>query len=583
MERKNIKLNSVKSKSDVNVKTFTNVNFVGNNKELPPGEINHVVDVGEQFNLERNSCTKYRFIFTVTPIFSNPLYNPTGNNPQNWASVNLNAGNNNGLDVFDNDLFKIKAYSNEQYQFNTMPLNYIEAVEDKLIEKDGWFGFKDPDVTSTGITKFFDIEPTRKRFSLNSNIEKRWDICITYPASADTEHHIVKDGLLIVNIETDIEAGGRKMIALGTATRHGLSKGDKVSIIGTPYNELNKTLIVKRVGLNNGDYKQNYFVVDVNPDIISAQPGIIQARMKRIVNGYESTYYLRKFKKFLNLDYSIYPLGFSNTIFNDKNYQIAFNNELDIDGVKDNLGRPLSELFLTFVKSRDKNFMSVIKSGLDLEYLSGNLTDPQLSNIRRIHNNLNGNPFTTHDTLPYEDNIIMNNIDTDDIFYGDLVEYNKTELTEKILSDVLHRFNTTIRDTSSINNTLAKGPRQEGYMYTPHHNIPIRLYSLFIEQGYTANTENIPDYSEILNGNKHIWRDLLSIGIPRSNGESLNYPFTNNSHYIYGNTCLVGKRQDPFNLYGLYYGGDESNNDPGDAIGETITDKFITKIGEDVC
>ena len=43
------------------------------------------------------------------------------------------------------------------------------------------------------------------------------------------------------------------------------------------------------------------------------------------------------------------------------------------------------------------------------------------------------------------------------------------------------------------------------------------------------------------------------------------------------------KRQDPFNLYGLYYGGDSDDKDPADPRGETITDKFVTKNSEDVC
>ena len=287
-------------------------------------------------------------------------------------------------------------------------------------------------------------------------------------------------------------------------------------------------------------------------------------------------------KKFTDIDYSIYPLAFSNTVFNDQNYQITFNNEVDVEGIKDNLGRPLSELFLTFVKTRDNNFMSSVKSGLDLEYLSGNLLDEELSNIRRIHNGTTS-PFQTHTPLPGETNIIMNPINIDDEFYGDVVEYNKTELVENILSDVLHRFNTSNRDGSTQNQDYAKGPRREGYMYKPHHQIPIRLYSSFIEQGYTATTGNIPDYSEKLNGGKYIWRDLLSIGVPLANGETLEYPFTNNSHYIYDNICFVMKRQDPFNLYGLYYGGDTDNQDPADPRGETITDKFVTKNSEDVC
>lgn len=589
MDIKKIKLKKSTSKSDVNVNTFTNVNFVGNNKELPPGEINKVIDVGEQFNLERKKCTDYRFIFTITPVFSNPLYNPSGKDEKYAINGDsATAGINNGLNIFDNILFKTKAYANPEFQYSAVDLNYSESVGEFLIERDGWFGFNNPDITTTGVTKFFDIEPSRARFDLNSNISKKWDICITYPYSIDKEHHLVKDGLLIVNIDISVVAGGKKMIGLGTATNHGLTNNDTIEIDGLAFPELNGKHRVVRLGLNNGDYKQNYFVLDINPDNIPTIQSQITngGRVKKILNGYPSDYYLRKFRKIEDNDYSIYPLAFSKSIFNDSNYQVVFNNKIDINDLRDNLGRPISEVFLTFIKTKgefisdNKNYMTNIKSGLDLELLSGNLGDVNISNIRRIHNGTGANIFTSH--IPLESDIVMGALDfTGDTFYGDLVEYNKTDLREIVLSDVLHRYNTSAREDNNIG-PLARGPRYEGYMYKPHHNIPIRLFSIFIEEGYTANTENIPYYSEKLVGNKYIWRDYLSVGTTRVDGESLDYPFTNNSHYIHENICFIGKRQDPFNQYELYYSGEDSN-DPPDARGETITDKFITKQQDETC
>ncbi len=588
MDRKKIKLNKATSKSEVNINNFGCVNFVGNNRELPPGEINHILDVGEQFNVERRACHDYRFIFTITPIFSNPLHNPYGKEPQDvFVGGTPDAAIGNGLNIFDNILFKSKAFANPQFQFSVTNLDYVEAVDEFFIERDGWFGFNDPDVTATGITRFYDIEPSRARFSLNSDIKKNWDICITYPESSDNNHHLVNNGLLVVNIETDIEVGGRKMLALGTATRHGLSRGDKVILTSLPTGISGKHT-VRRLGLDNGDLPQNYFVIDVNPDDNNIDSQVCEGRMKRVLNGYESEYYVRMFKKFENIDYSIYPLAFSKTIYNDKNHQLTFNKNINVEGIKDNLGRPLSEVFLTFVKTKDQftvgdinlNYMSEIKSGFDLELLSGNILDTNLSNIRRIHNG-GSTPFQSH--IPLESDLVMGSLNEPDTFYGDIVEYNKTELKENVLSDVLHRYNTSFRDMSTQSFELAKGPRYEGYMYKAHHRVKIRLYSIFIEEGYLETTGNIPDYAEILDGNKYVWRDFLSIGVSRADGETLDYPFTNNSHYVYDNICFIGKRQDPFNQYGLYYSGDLTNNDPPDARGETITDKFITKGGDEIC
>ena len=142
---------------------------------------------------------------------------------------------------------------------------------------------------------------------------------------------------------------------------------------------------VKRLGLDNGDYQSNYFAIDIPPPAVT---GSISAgnsdRMTKIINGEPSSYYLRKFKSILvNNDYEIYPVGFSKTIFNDGNHQFIINEDIDVGGLKDNLGRPLSELYLTIVKA-ESGIFGPVKSGLDLELIEGNIADVKLS-LSLIH------------------------------------------------------------------------------------------------------------------------------------------------------------------------------------------------------
>ncbi len=75
IDRKKHKLKEFNSKQDNNKDTFVNVNLSGERNLLPPGEINHIVNSGDEFNDERKESTLYRLIFTVNPIFSNPLFN----------------------------------------------------------------------------------------------------------------------------------------------------------------------------------------------------------------------------------------------------------------------------------------------------------------------------------------------------------------------------------------------------------------------------------------------------------------------------------------------------------------------------
>jgi len=578
INRKKYKLKEFKSKSNVNQDTFVKVNLFEENRMLPPGEINHVIDVAEQFNKERQESGLYRFIFTINPLFSNPLFNPDTNGEWGDFGSNIKPKSGNAWETFDDDIFKKEPKDND---FDDLNYNYPEAINKHLTEVNGWFGFYDPDVTSPTTCAYFDMEPTRARFDLNKSIADNWGVLITYPASVNDTHNIINGGLLLVDANA-VEVGGRDMVALATATYHNLRIGDKVLLSGIGDNALNGTFKVERTGLDNGDFKNNYFVIDVNPSNASGSLGgtFGGGRMKRNYNGKLSRYYIRQFKNIMldKNNYEIYPLAFSKTIFNDQNYQISITEDIDVGGLTDNLGRPLSELYLTFIK-KDSGVFGNVQSGFDLELIEGSLTNTDLSNVRRMHDGTTL-PVPTHPPLPGETaiNSSMN------LFYGDVVEYNEYEQKEFVLSDVLHRFNTINRETSGPT-PPASGPRREGYLYKPHHKIKIREFSLYIEQG-DQFTAGIPDYATDLGDGRYLWRDLLDIGIFDGEGDFLDYPFTNGVHYIHSNICLKTTRQDPFGNYGLYYSGndeDDGNFDPPDPRGDAITNRFVVKRSDDVC
>ncbi len=571
MERLKHKLNEFKSKSDVNKKFFTKVLFSGEQMLLPLGDINHVVDVGEQFNKERRESTIYRIKGTVSPLFSNPLLNMDTETPPigDFGSSDISRVGN-GLDIFDNDIFKLDPHEND---FVGQPnLTYEEAFKNKLAENYGWFGFFEPDITKLGICSFYDLEPTRERFDLSSYKEKNWELTITYPSRKDDTHILVQNGLLVIG-SIGVEAGGVPMIGIATSTHHGLSNGDKVRLTDMPSTQYNGEFTVIRRGLDNGDLKDNYFVIDLDPTTVNV--GDFTGRMKRVVGGQESEYYLRVFEKLLQKDddYEMYQLAFSNSLFDDPNYQFVINEDIDVEGLVDNLDRPLSQLYLTLVKTNSDGMFHNTQSGLDLEFIGGNIIN-DVSNVRQITYDAS----TTQ--TPLESNLLISSSE----FYGDLVEYNRLELREKTLSEVLHRFNTTNREISYIN-TTAKGPRREGYLYNPHHLIKIREFSQYIEQG-DENTIGIPPYSENLGDGRWLWRDFLDIGVYDGEGDFLDYPFTNGVHYLHNNYCFKTMRQDPFTSYTLYYSGSDpgaSIFDPPDPLGDKITDRFNVKRSDNVC
>ena len=591
------------SKKSVNKDTLLKINVENKSRLLPTNEINKIVDVAERFNTERQRCTYYRIIGTINPLVSNPLFNLTD-------QFNLDKYTLAGFNSYD---FLDYSYPHDNDVNDDGDLTFAKSIKKYLKEKDGWFGHYDPDVAKAALCVFYDMEPKRERFSflpdtnpyhptVNQGMVKNWELTITYPKTMDKNHKMVKGGLLITEV-LPVEVSTRNMTAIGVSCLHNLSIGDTVRITGT--NGYNGDHTVTTLGLDNGDFENYYFVIDV------PTTGTITStsRIKRLVNGVESEYYFRRFRKIKTKlspvietdDYETYKAGFSENFFNDSLVQFVFNEEIDVSDLTDNLGRPLSELYFTAIKTDSNSLFSNVSSGIEtpfMEKLNTSGTNGFLRDIPAINKIHNGgaSPFQTH--IPLENNITINNnnlINGNNDFYGDLVEYNNSEIRETILAVVSHRFNTVSRETNSpLSYVLAKpanysltqptletinlGPRQEGYMYQPHHLIKIREFSNYIEEG-DKYTEGLPDYAINLGDERYLWRDLLDIGFNEGDEKALDYPFLNGSHYMYQNYCFSVRRQDSFGYWGLYYG-----DFPSDQNGDRITDKFVIKTSDqDVC
>lgn len=601
MERTQQRLNKEKSALSVNTDTTLKINIENSQRLLPTNEINKIVNVAERFNIERQRCKYYRIIGTMNTTMSNVLFNLKNSamsDKYTWSWFN-------SLDFLDT------SYPKDNDIIDDTDLTYPASLKTNLKEKDGWFGCYDPDIAKAGLCNYFDMEPKRERFSftpditpymgnVNSQPVKNWELTITYPKEMDKTHNFVNGGLLITEA-VSATVSTRPMTAIGMSCMHNLKIGDVVRVTGTTGYDGDH--VVVRIGLDNGDFKEYYFVIDKpNTGVLGAN-----SRMKRVVNNIESEYYFRIFRKIKTRvaplietdDYEAYRVGFSENFFNDSIIQFVFNEDIDVTELTDNLGRPLSELYLTIIKTNSNNLFTNVSSGFETPYasrLNNSNTISYLRNIPTIHKIHNGGslPFPTHTPLENDININNNNnITNNNDFYGDLVEYNINELTEVVLANIQHRFNTVNRETnpsltyvsergtplnpSFITKTITMGPRQEGYYYQPHHLIKIREFSTYIEQG-DEFTEGIPSYATDLGDGRIIWRDLLDIGFNESDEKPLDYPFLNGSHYMYQNYCFTVRRQDPFGIWNLYY-----SKFPEDPVGDRITDKFKTNTEEDVC
>lgn len=242
---------------------------------------------------------------------------------------------------------------------------------------------------------------------------------------------------------------------------------------------------------------------------------------RKIENGCEDKYYFRKFKELKNyqyvesleeipgakvvtkipsvvtedsfsaiqigdmyfykeakpLTYTQNKLAFGENIYGDRVAQVIFNDDICVTGLKDNLGRPLSTVYFTAIKTNRghkewynsgltsddlvefSHCFGEITSGLDLPEDSGSTE----FNVRKLYNvftgdcqdqneYLSGLTIVLEDApkgsysgtpLPLESGITLSGMDE---FYGDIVEFSKTNFIETPIEKVYHRFNTAQRE-----------------------------------------------------------------------------------------------------------------------------------------
>lgn len=426
------------------------------------------------------------------------------------------------------------------YTVNTID-NFVQAMDNNLIEENGWFGFKNPvsiNINNVSIDggktkfcvnkcmnnnkpgEFIDMYPDRSLYSIipkynkyRDRLEENWVYCLTYPyTSVDVETINTYEGLnslkcTIVGI-TDIDLKQyNTIITFRTSVKHNLSISNRIKIAvydksSKTYNETTATIQIISIGMSGYD-ANHYFSVRVDDlipilgkyadtdEVVKLSGNLLKDKLEfrfaKYVNGVRCKYYFRKFRKLPNFKHSgifqddsitdndivkvlkqkskqfnssLNKLAFAENIYSDKIGEIVFNEEVDVTGIKDNLGRDLSEIYLSIFKTnyghnewyKDGSYGSdkvefshcfgKITSGIDMS------NSDKDYNIHTIHNIVGENrpSYIPSPGEALEDDIT---IDSDD-YLGDLVELSLFNLNETVLEDIYHRFNTVQREFNTV-------------------------------------------------------------------------------------------------------------------------------------
>ena len=560
-ETKKILLNSSRLPNNVNVDTQIQLGIENITKPIPLNDVDTTVSQYEQFEKERKESNIYRFYGVVKPVISNPLFNKN-----------------------------VKIYKDDK---NNVVSKTI--LSSSIFEKNGWVGYFNDELDQTALQfndnksalcEFFPFDPGYDRLNfLDSDGTQNFLIKITYPFKTkdivlvkNNTNVSLKDGIPIIE-KFLIKLNGRNYTGFRTAMNHGLIEGDRISLLKFTDNTSNNTLNLNskfyrvfKLGNETNDNKLRNFVIDVDPNDISFTIGV--STVKRVVKDKPSSYYVRQFKSLTSSDYKdydLYPAAYGVTYFDDNVAAFNFKKDINITGLVDNLNRPLTELYLTIIKNDNDTSSGNISTqywlnkqkNLQIPFNTRFWTKISAGYLLENNTNINYNIRSYGDTN-YNGSTYFENIDeSDDVFDGDIVEYNESELLERRLEIIYHRVNTVYREIlNSIDSTQEN--KKEGYIYSPFNLIQIKefmnyinpivdLQSIVDKYNITNPIEiddlrkafKIPDYATQIAPNIYKWRDIMEIGEFDSTGNGVDYPFEDGAHYIYLDKRFYFQRQDP--------------------------------------
>ena len=519
-----------------------------NSREYVEGDRTILVDQQTVFDNERQRSDIFRLSGKITNIVNNEVSGKTSYTP----------------------------YKNYLYYTNPIQ-NAISSINNPSL---AWEGY--PQYSEFSISRNIGING-HIPFINKSASSYNWAFYVTYAFSSTTaqtmsytseKFGVTNNGFLCGDgIPYVIESGvfnGKRLVYFYCGVNHNLQAGQSVEL-SVPIN--GKTVFTV-YSLGDGTYRSEDNVFSIydlkfNPtDVQTGTYGTLK-RISNITNSGEtkSIYYVRLHKILKTPDMcNISKAGFENNPFSIKkkieytqltpnqtervsikdgtqSFSYTIDSDVDIAGLTDNNGKPITELFLTTIErgymgwfnkpyTNQNGQPTGLEIGWNFNFLNNSIDNWWDKNSVVNKDNIPVNSYVANgQTFYYNDYLNVG-----EILKGDFCEYNYTEQKEYVLSRMSHKY--SFNDTYFLNNSTSNLP--SGYLYNPHNPIQIRTFSDYIEFGSKDYVDNIPGYAWYSEyENSWFWRDLYSYGYIDNDGIGVDYPFINGSHYIFTNLIFL--------------------------------------------
>lgn len=507
-----ILLGGYKNINSINTDTFDKIELHNNESEIVEYDINDLLSANDVFDSERENNPIYRVYGKIEYMSLLNGLKTSYKNFEDFLSPTYDSNSGNVINSFD---FYLVRPSDVGYTSVT-GITTTSLIEPEIIvdEKfDNWV---------SGITSSYpfgwSIVTTTNSYAMQTITNQ---IKFVLDGLSDNSVTISKE---LVSIFGNIVFETNVTISPSQSTSD--------SLIVTLWSNDVILHSVDIISGGSGSKKYDYFVDSNNPltKVTIVASGVSKNMYLDYFNLYRSgstqstqpisNKFIRYFKVIATpSDFEIFNAGFANNVYGEQAYTFSFKKDFDVSQYFDDMGFPLTELFLypQYLKKTNGNNISET-----IKYIVWN------------KQGLVEKKIFTAVSLNIGD--YVKSFGGDNI--GDLIEYDKINFKQTQLSgQTLYITTQCIHEQYGSVNIVWK--------YNPF--IPLRL-RYFGNELYNVNTgstsyddvESIPEYATKLDDNgNYVWRNISPQGYTDPITEQgVNYPLLNKRRYLFNNIIL---------------------------------------------